>query len=134
MDDRIEILVLILSLAGTLLLADVLRGLLSGLSSYGPLATFIVGIGFLYVALRIRKKDDAKKRRQRKSGLNLKFEANRLPFQGNVVHSLPVAPALAPASPMRPDLNCSHFHGKTTDDKPQGTAELEPKVATRTTV
>ena len=68
MDDRIELLVLILSLAGTLLLADVLRGLLSGLSSYGPLATFIVGIGFLYVALRIRKKDNAKNGSNEKAG------------------------------------------------------------------
>lgn len=68
MDDRIELFVLILSLAGTLLLADVLRGLLSGLSSYGPLATFIVGIGFLYVALRIRKKDDAKNGGNEKAG------------------------------------------------------------------
>ena len=60
MDDRMELLVLILSLAGTLLLADVLKSLLSGLSSYGPLASFLVGMGFLYTALRIRKKDNAK--------------------------------------------------------------------------
>jgi hypothetical protein len=25
---------------------------------------------------------------------------------------------------MRPDLNCSHFHGKTTGDKPQGQQNL----------
>ncbi|MBC7219346.1 MAG: hypothetical protein H5T49_04350 [Hadesarchaea archaeon] len=60
MDDRVELLVLILSLAGTILLADVLRAVLSGLSSYGPLATFLTGVGLLYVVLRIRKKDGAK--------------------------------------------------------------------------
>ena len=62
MDEHLELWALMLSLAGTMLLTDALKNLLSGLSSFGPLACFLIGLGLLYAAMRIKKKNTVKKR------------------------------------------------------------------------
>jgi hypothetical protein len=56
MDEHLEFWALMLLLAGTMLLTDALKNLLSGLSSFGPLACFFIGLGLLYAAMRIKKK------------------------------------------------------------------------------
>jgi hypothetical protein len=56
MDEHLELWALMLSLAGTMLLTDALKNLLSGLSNFGPLACFFIGLGLLYAAMRIKKR------------------------------------------------------------------------------
>ena len=60
MDEHLELWVLMLSLAGTMLLTDALKNLLSGLSGFGPLACFLIGLGLLYAAMRIKKRKPKK--------------------------------------------------------------------------
>ena len=64
MDEHLELWALMLSLAGTMLLTDALKNLLSGLSNFGPLACFFIGLGLLYAAVRIKKRKPKKKGRK----------------------------------------------------------------------